>query len=93
MCVYTTSFLRFLYLYDCLLLQFCAKLFVHVCVHGNLNINACVCIYARVCVCVRGGSYPSQRVAEVGPQYLPPDTELLTGKSRKGDVQGGVGRG
>lgn len=50
MCVYTTSFLRFLYLYDCLLLQFCAKLFVHVCVHGNLNINACVCIYARVCV-------------------------------------------
>lgn len=38
----------------------------------------------------RGGNCPTQRGAEVGPHYLPPDTELLTGKSGGEDVQSGV---
>lgn len=38
----------------------------------------------------RGGNCPTQQGAEVGPHYLPPDTELLTGKSGRGDVQSGV---
>lgn len=38
----------------------------------------------------RGGNCPTQRGAEVGPHYLPPDTELLTGKSGRGDVQSGA---
>lgn len=35
-----------------------------------------------VCVCVSVLTPPLQG-GEAGPQYLPPDTELLTGKSRR----------
>lgn len=38
----------------------------------------------------RGGNCPTQWGAEVGPHYLPPDTELLTGKSGGEDVQSGL---
>lgn len=38
----------------------------------------------------RGGNCPTQWGAELGPHYLPPDTELLTRKSGGKDVQSGV---
>lgn len=39
-----------------------------------------VCVGGSVCVSVLT---PPLQGGEAGPQYLPPDTELLTGKSRR----------
>lgn len=40
-----------------------------------------MCVWGGLCVCECVN--PPLQGGEAGPQYLPPDTELLTGKSRR----------